>query len=598
MKRSFDDATLQAHLKKIRASRDEVRILRKDFATFIRSCPKDVLIEGGFKDLTNWLKEVDDILEETQTALPRINERAEQWDIDRYQELQENSLGMGKYGQKQLAILQCVRPLEKDGPLYHPPEVILENFANIEELKKQGYHYALYVHYSEDRKWIKILDKEWSQITEEEHLVIGIMEYIFIETGNQEDLDLLNQLYGARKAEYEAVIKAKQATDWAHVDKLYEENQNDPSLKRFLGYLKAATSQACKDIAGRGKDNIVISFAEAIINGSLSGAEFAYDAVRVFWAGYIRTLEKVPGLNKVVSENDSAWASGIKDKTDKVLGDVGYAVTNPKETAAVIGQMWAESQEERGVFGTLAYIAGEAVAGTLLGGGTVKGFSTVTGQVRFAGSFGKHIDDLPNINVNKVTTPTNPVISGVDDVVVTTARKNLAHAADDTVIKGSKVPDDLLKAENAASGGKVADGAGATRAGTKVNLKDMSASEYMRLEELGEELYKTIRNSTDDIEKIAKNTGWDKNKIEDIKNHMFKNEHLFDDGSVRQFDSNYWQAEAWKRMEKGMMTDLDELLLKHELYELELMKKYGSTYEQAHKKATELYDWAGNTFIN
>jgi hypothetical protein len=102
----------------------------------------------------------------------------------------------------------------------------------------------------------------------------------------------------------------------------------------------------------------------------------------------------------------------------------------------------------------------------------------------------------------------------------------------------------------------------------KIDPNKMSLEEYLKFVELGDEMYDAIRKSNVDIDAIAKNTGWDKEKIEAIKNHLFYQEHLFDDGTTRVFDSDYWQAEAWKRMENGEMEDLDELLLQHEYFEL------------------------------
>jgi ribosomal protein L18E len=131
---------------------------------------------------------------------------------------------------------------------------------------------------------------------------------------------------------------------------------------------------------------------------------------------------------------------------------------------------------------------------------------------------------------------------------------------------------------------------------TKVDLDKMSLDEYMKFEALGDEMYNAIRKSNVDIDAIAKNTGWDKEKIEAIKNHLFKQEHLFDDGTTRVFDSDYWQAEAWKRMESGEMDDLDELLLQHEYFELEYMKKNKCTYEEAHRETSKIYDWYKEKF--
>ena len=132
---------------------------------------------------------------------------------------------------------------------------------------------------------------------------------------------------------------------------------------------------------------------------------------------------------------------------------------------------------------------------------------------------------------------------------------------------------------------------------TKIDTSKFTIEEYIKYEEMGENMYAAIRQNKDDVEKIAKNTGWDKVKIEAIKNHIFYDTHLFADGSERIFDSDYWQAEAWKRMEDDDMVELDELLLKHEFYELGYIREHHCTYEEAHREATKLFDWYGEMFI-
>ncbi len=118
----------------------------------------------------------------------------------------------------------------------------------------------------------------------------------------------------------------------------------------------------------------------------------------------------------------------------------------------------------------------------------------------------------------------------------------------------------------------------------RIDTRKFTTEEYSEYEEIGDQMYDNIRDTRDDVDKIAKNTGWDRVKIQAIKSHLFFEKHLFDDGEIRLFDSDYWQAEAWIRMTVGNMTELDEVLLKHEFFELEYIREHKCTYEEAHKR--------------
>lgn len=107
-----------------------------------------------------------------------------------------------------------------------------------------------------------------------------------------------------------------------------------------------------------------------------------------------------------------------------------------------------------------------------------------------------------------------------------------------------------------------------------------------------EKYYEKIRE-TDDIKAISESSGMSENDIEQIKNHVFHNKHKLYDGTVDKFDPDYDMAVAWKRLTEGIPEDRDILLLKHELLESQMEKKYNLTAAEAHKKATETYDWAG-----
>ena len=105
--------------------------------------------------------------------------------------------------------------------------------------------------------------------------------------------------------------------------------------------------------------------------------------------------------------------------------------------------------------------------------------------------------------------------------------------------------------------------------------------------------YEEIRNrkSQSDINRIAKNSGLTREQVTAIRNHVFIEEHNFADGDHRRFDTDVDIALAWQRLDNGKQTELDILLLHHELEELTLMKKYGYIYEKAHALANKKYNW-------
>lgn len=104
-------------------------------------------------------------------------------------------------------------------------------------------------------------------------------------------------------------------------------------------------------------------------------------------------------------------------------------------------------------------------------------------------------------------------------------------------------------------------------------------------------MYEEIRKRTTDCKKISENTIFTEKAVEEIKEHMFTKKHRFADGSVRMFDSDFEQAQAWDRLTKGTHTDLDVLMLKHEYVELTQMRLHDLVYEDAHEIANSKHNW-------
>ncbi|NFG62879.1 hypothetical protein [Clostridium sp. CMCC3677] len=119
---------------------------------------------------------------------------------------------------------------------------------------------------------------------------------------------------------------------------------------------------------------------------------------------------------------------------------------------------------------------------------------------------------------------------------------------------------------------------------------EVTTRNYDKLDEIAEEMYDSFRGISDDVEKIANNTGWDIKDINQIKEHVFLDEVLKDSGMGR-LDPDYEMAMAWERLCKGEFHDNDILLLKHELYESTYYRINKSTQRQAHDITTEIFDW-------
>ena len=105
--------------------------------------------------------------------------------------------------------------------------------------------------------------------------------------------------------------------------------------------------------------------------------------------------------------------------------------------------------------------------------------------------------------------------------------------------------------------------------------------------------YESIRNrkSKSDIQAIAKHTEFSEEQISAIRDHVFINEHVMEDGAKKRFHPDYRMALAWQRLENGKGTEADLLLLHHEFLELTIMQECGYNYNTAHPIANEKYPW-------
>lgn len=107
--------------------------------------------------------------------------------------------------------------------------------------------------------------------------------------------------------------------------------------------------------------------------------------------------------------------------------------------------------------------------------------------------------------------------------------------------------------------------------------------------EHAERYYEAVRHMTGDIKRIAENTGFTEAEISRVKNHLFNDKHELLDG-LRRFDPSYEISQSWQRLIQGNTMPLDYTLIRHELYEAELMAK-GMTQDEAHIIASKRYNY-------
>ncbi|HEY9300950.1 MAG TPA: hypothetical protein VIQ31_32205 [Phormidium sp.] len=103
-----------------------------------------------------------------------------------------------------------------------------------------------------------------------------------------------------------------------------------------------------------------------------------------------------------------------------------------------------------------------------------------------------------------------------------------------------------------------------------------------RWEQYAPEAYDEIRSSSNDVEEIARNTGWLQFRIQRIKEHLFYRQHQLDDG-VRCFDPDPDIADAWTRLYENQYNHEDIRLLEHEYFEARFEGIFRTNYPRAHK---------------
>ena len=102
--------------------------------------------------------------------------------------------------------------------------------------------------------------------------------------------------------------------------------------------------------------------------------------------------------------------------------------------------------------------------------------------------------------------------------------------------------------------------------------------------------YGSIRKRKVDVKRIAKNTGYSEKQIEEIKKYLFVDKHDLDDGESRRFDPSFEIAQSWNRLMRGNAEKHDLTLIKHEIFEKELIGK-GLSQDEAHRLASKKFNY-------
>jgi len=106
-----------------------------------------------------------------------------------------------------------------------------------------------------------------------------------------------------------------------------------------------------------------------------------------------------------------------------------------------------------------------------------------------------------------------------------------------------------------------------------------------------ERFYEEIRKRTSDIEAVARNTGFSREDVARVKQHVFFDIHDLGSETPERFSPDYDMAVSWQRLIDGRnIQEMDMVLLRHEMLEEELMAR-GTNYYTAHKQAEAVHNF-------
>jgi uncharacterized protein YukE len=137
------------------------------------------------------------------------------------------------------------------------------------------------------------------------------------------------------------------------------------------------------------------------------------------------------------------------------------------------------------------------------------------------------------------------------------------------------------------------------------NSRPRNMADFMAQDEWANRAYDHIRANPDsdviaghlkDLPRRDGSTGFTEAEVEQIRQHVFFEEHPLDDydGGIvhRRYDADPDMADAWLRLRSGRPLPEDIALLEHELFESNYLKSHPeAAYREAHLAANEVSKW-------
>jgi len=103
--------------------------------------------------------------------------------------------------------------------------------------------------------------------------------------------------------------------------------------------------------------------------------------------------------------------------------------------------------------------------------------------------------------------------------------------------------------------------------------------------------YASVRKMKTDVDRISKNTGVEREKIQYVKDYIFNTKHNLGGSESEYFEPDFMMAQSWERLILGEdIQKHDMTLLKHEIMEKELVDK-GTSQFDAHIITSRKYNY-------
>lgn len=118
---------------------------------------------------------------------------------------------------------------------------------------------------------------------------------------------------------------------------------------------------------------------------------------------------------------------------------------------------------------------------------------------------------------------------------------------------------------------------------TALLAKDLDPQDYEAWDK-AESYYERVRECAGDVDVIATNTPYNSRQVQRIKDHLFYDTHILDEGEAR-FDADPLIANTWSRLQRGSHGPKDLQLMEHELFESRFEDLFHTDYRTAHQAA-------------